>query len=238
MVTDYVTPITTTSERLLFAIETKNEKAVAAALDKLMKNDPTVRRTVIKGRVIWEYIAEEEVKSPEISLSVPSLIPGKEEKKDDESEQAGHFLPHGAVTVAHGELMMASNLDFLLKVLDPIEKGKALADDKAFEQVWKLSETKLGLPKQCLRTFSWTAEEFRPTYELIQKDKMPQSETLLGRTLNTFLTGGKKGVPRQQKIQGKNLPPYDKVSPSLGPATMAGMAEDDGWFIKGVSLKK
>ena len=37
-------PITTSSERLLFAIETKDEKAVAAALEKCMKNDPTVKR--------------------------------------------------------------------------------------------------------------------------------------------------------------------------------------------------
>ena len=41
MLTDYQLPITTTSERLLFAIEVKNAKAVAAAIEKLFKNDPT-----------------------------------------------------------------------------------------------------------------------------------------------------------------------------------------------------
>ena len=44
VLTDYQLPITTTSERLLFAIETKDPKAVAAAIEKLMKNDPTVKR--------------------------------------------------------------------------------------------------------------------------------------------------------------------------------------------------
>ena len=48
VLTDYQLPITTTSERLLFAIEAKDPKAVAAAIEKLMKNDPTVKRT--RGR--------------------------------------------------------------------------------------------------------------------------------------------------------------------------------------------
>ena len=43
MLTDYQLPITTTSERLLFAIEVKDPKAVAKAMEKLFKNDPTVK---------------------------------------------------------------------------------------------------------------------------------------------------------------------------------------------------
>ena len=48
MLTDYQLPITTTSERLLFAIEAKNAKAVAAAIEKLFKNDPTVKRREVE----------------------------------------------------------------------------------------------------------------------------------------------------------------------------------------------
>ena len=39
MLTDYQLPITTTSERLLFAIEVKDAKAVAEAIEKLFKGD-------------------------------------------------------------------------------------------------------------------------------------------------------------------------------------------------------
>ena len=44
VLTDYQLPITTTSERLLFVIEVVNPKPVAAALEKLIKTDPSVRR--------------------------------------------------------------------------------------------------------------------------------------------------------------------------------------------------
>ena len=59
MLTDYQLPITTTSERLLFAIEATNPKAVAAAIEKLMKNDPTAKRRDVNGQVIWEIVEDE-----------------------------------------------------------------------------------------------------------------------------------------------------------------------------------
>ena len=71
MITDYQLPITTSSERLLFAIETKDEKAVAKAMEKSMKNDPTVKRRVVGGRVMWEIVEEEQPKVPSISLGNP-----------------------------------------------------------------------------------------------------------------------------------------------------------------------
>ena len=62
VLTDYQLPITTTSERLLFAIEANNPKAVAAAIEKLLKNDPTAKRRDENGHVIWEFVEDE---SPE-----------------------------------------------------------------------------------------------------------------------------------------------------------------------------
>ena len=49
ILTDYRLPITTTSQRTLYAIEAKNAKAVAAGIDKLFGNDPTYRSREIDG---------------------------------------------------------------------------------------------------------------------------------------------------------------------------------------------
>ena len=70
MLTDYQLPITTSSERLLFAIEAKDEKAVATAIEKCVKNDSAVQRRVIDGRVIWEIVEKEQPKVPSISISL------------------------------------------------------------------------------------------------------------------------------------------------------------------------
>lgn len=244
MISDYKLPITTTSERLLWAIEAKDEKAVAKAIEKSMKNDPTAKKRVVDGHVVWEIVEEEQPKVPSISLDVPSLTPKKETKKapkdptEEEEEKEAHFLPHGAITVANGQLLVASHIDFLLKILKPVEEANMLRNNAEFQKVWETVDKKLGLKGQCVREFSFTDEEFRPTYELIRQGKMPESESLLGRALNTISGAAKKGTMRQQRISGKNLPEYDVVRRSLGPGAVAVSSETDGWFIKGILTKR
>ena len=72
---------------------------------------------------------------------------------------------------------------------------------------------------------------------MIRQNKMPESESVLGRVLNALM-GNKKGEVREQKIDGSKLPDYDVVRRYLGPAGMVVTSESDGWFIKGVALTK
>ena len=67
---------------------------------------------------------------------------------------------------------------------------------------------------------------------------MPESESMLGRLLNQLFGEGKKGQPRQQKLDGSQLPEYDTVRRYLGPAGLQATAEKDGWFIKGFTISK
>ncbi len=240
LMTDYLLPITTSSERLLIAIETKDEKAVAKAVEKCLKNDPTVRRKVIDGHIIWELIEEAPPAVPSISLGeIPSLGkkeegPAPGEEGEGESKEP-HFLPHRAVTVAHGQLLIASHLDFLLKVLKPIPKGDSLAESPEYKGL-DAAVRQFGMTKRCAGEFSRVDQVVRPTYELIRQGKMPESESILGRALNTLSGAGKKGVPRLQQINGKNLPDYKVVAPTLGLGGMGAVSEPEGWFIKGFLL--
>jgi len=246
MVTDYQTPITTSSERLLFAIEVKDSKAVAAALDKLFKNDPTVRRRDLKGRIVWEFVEDETPAptAPDISFGdVPAVAPPshplRKKKKDgeEEEEERKRLLPHAAVTVWQGNLMIASHKDFLMKVIAQAAAPKLLKDAADYRLV-QTEIAKFDPKKKCFRFFSRTDEEYRPTYELIRKNKMPESESMFARLLNAIFGEGKKGAPRTQRIDGSQLPDYDMVRPYLGPAGMQITSEPKGWYLKGVTLTK
>lgn len=141
-------------------------------------------------------------------------------------------MPHAAATVIEGNLFVASHLDFLLKVLrskDPLGK------DVDYQLV---SETinQMNPQEKCARIFSRTDEEYRPTYELVRQNKMPESESLLGQLLNMLFGEGKKGAVRHQKIDGSKLPDYEVVRHYLNPAGMQVTAEKDGWFLKGFTL--
>jgi hypothetical protein len=239
LVTDYQMPITTTSERILVGIQVKEgkEKDVARAIEKSMKGDPSAQQREENGLVIWEIVEQDaaDLAPPEVEGlgDEPSLNTTK--KKIINREE--RLFPHAAITVVHGNLFVASHLDFLQKILKSHESRDLLRNDAEYRLV---SETIDNMqPKEkCAHVFSRTAEEYHPTYELIHQNKMPESESMLGRILNQLFGEGKKGQPRHQKLDGSQLPEYDTVRHYLNPAGLQATAEKDGWFIKGFTINK
>ena len=248
-------PITTTSERILIAVELKKdgEKPVADAVMKFYKNDKDMRRRKFEGHVIWESIPPEKGKSgipdlkvseiPEIELDYGGAKKPVRPARAPKGEDA--LFPNVAVTAAHGHLLVASHYDFLIKVLGKeearVKSGDTLADSIEYQQVTKALD-QFKAKSKCARSFAKTDEQFRATYELIRQNKMPESETMLGRILNTVIGTGKKGVRRKQEIDGSKLPDYDFVRRHLGPGGFQAVTEEKGdfrgWFLKGFILPK
>ena len=176
LLSDYQLPITIHSERLLYAVETKDEKAVAKAMAKWMGNDPTVKRRVWKPAgqeksfVIWEAV-EDETEMPTISLeAIPSLNPNENQTKRILGRQPPGgananqpVLPHAAVTVAFGQLLIASHIDFLKKILVPPAKQRDLLVKDIDYNIVQKSLDALGLPQRFVRSFSRTDEDTVPT---------------------------------------------------------------------------
>jgi len=234
VITDYELPITTASERLLIAVKTKDAKAVAKALEKTMKNDEEIRRRVFERHVIWEVIPKEKVEVQKVELEAPPLGTEPEEEED---EQKASLLPNAAVTVAQGWLMIASHYDFLIKVLRPVDERLALERSIDYLIV-EDAINRSGPGDTCLRGFSRTDEEYRPTYELMRQGKMPESETILGRILNAILVPDQKGAVRKSQIDASKAPDFEFVRHHLGRAGLSATSEDDGWFLKGFTLGK
>lgn len=237
VLTDYQTPITTTSERLLFAVEAKDEKAVALAISKMFKNDKEMRQRKFDKYVIWESVPEEKAPVPEISLDIPLLQPEQPGRAPEPQGREKTLLPNAALTVANGQLLIASHYDFLTKILKQVDERETLAKSIEFQIIQK-TFAKFGVPQKAAQNFGRTDEQVRPTYELIRQGKMPESETMLGRLLNTLFGAGRKGVIRKQEIDGKAMPDYEFVRRFLGPAGMHAISEPDGWFLKGFLLPK
>lgn len=250
ILTDYELPITPTSERLLVAIESSNPKALADAIKKIMEVDPTVQphQKIIRSAdgtqaekiIVWEMVEEElpDGRPARVGIGgIPSLSPGDDD--DDEEAEAERLLPHAAIAVVHGHLFVASHLDFLLKVIELANARGTLKRSPDFRVIdATLAGFDLGTAEPFARTFNRSDENARATYELIRQGKMPKSEAILGRLLNAILSGGQSGTDRSQRIDGKNLPPFDTVRRYMGPAGMVVGVEPGGWFFKGILLNK
>lgn len=233
IVSAYQLPITTTSERMLIAINVKDEKAAAQGLDKMFQYEERFRKREYKGHTIWEGLPEEKPKVPKVELGG---IPGV--KGEEVAEEASEPLfPNASLTVDRGYLLIASHYDYLTQILDLEDERESIKRNPAFLEVMEAIE-KAGGKTACWRFFSMTDEEYRASYELIRQGKMPESETMLGRLLNAILAPPEKGVTRKQRIDGSKLPDYEIVRRHLGPAGFFAVSEDQGWFLKGFTLPK
>ncbi|MHB9046492.1 MAG: hypothetical protein ACYC35_11170 [Pirellulales bacterium] len=235
ILTDYVQPITTASERKLYAVETTNEKALAAAVNRALEGDPTAHKRQFEGHVIWEIIEEDQA-LPTVQVDHPGFTSIEGARAAAEPPAVGG-LPNSAVAVAYGQLMVATHVDFLKKILAKRAAAESLgasADYRLVDQ--DIQKQQPG--QTCARLFLRTDEQYRATYELIRAGKMPESETTFGRILNSMLGDGKEGVVRKQRIDGRKLPDFKVVARYLGPAGMHVTSEASGWFLVGFTLPK
>lgn len=255
-ITDYARPITPSSELRLFATEIRDQKKVAAAVERLMKNDEAIERipktgTFGKGKhVIWR-VPEDEPADDVPSLKVENVPDGPkaEDQKADKplpGQEGGRLLANSYICVAHGYLLVGSSLDLLKKALRDEDQRKPLAEDPAYQQVEKLIAaecSRRGWTKISYRRFSRTDEEFESTYELTRQGKMPESESMLGQLLSSG-RGDSKDDRREQRIDGSKMPPYNQVRGYFAPSGWVGRTETkvdhsfEGWFMVNFTQRK
>jgi hypothetical protein len=228
---------------MVIAIESTNPVALAKAIEKTMKADPDTRQVTLGKYTVWE-IVQADMDLPNLDID-SGFDPTGGANAFDPTGGAGRGvedeprrkLPNSAVTVARGQLLVASHIDFLEKVLTDFESHETLATSVDYTRVMDEMKTLFGDTRSA-RFFSRTEEEYRPTYELIRAGKMPESESVLGKLLNVLFGEGKEGEVRTQKIDGSQLPDFEMVRRYFGPAGIEVVTEVDGWFVLGVTLSK
>lgn len=235
VLSDYRLPITPESERMLVAVELTDPEAVEASINRAFKNDPdAIPRRDHKGpQIIWELVAPE---NKERRRPMGAGGAGRFDRRKDDKKRERQ-VPNSAVTVAHGHLMVATHVDFIVDMLEKGGVGNSLKDSVDYQTTMKAVE-KLGAGEDSFRFFSRTDEEWRPTYELIRSGRMPESKTLVGQLLNRVLGSGEEGVVRKQEIDPAKMPEFEVARRYLGPAGMFVRSEDDGWYISGCVLAK
>jgi len=245
IISDHTMPIDVDSERLVIAIETHDPDLVAKTVAKSMSTDPDMRKVEFNGHVIWELIDRSDA-IPKLEIETPGLISAHADSEAD-SEARGRrgrlrdreekLLPHSAVTIAHGHLLVASHRDFLERVLATSGDGGTLAETGDFCVVTE-ELARLFPGETALRSFGRGDETIRPAYEMLRRGEMPKSKSLMGQLLNVALGDGKEGSVREQRIDGSTLPEFDVIQRYLGAAGVGMETVPEGWYIAGVALPR
>ncbi len=243
VISDYQSPIDTDSERLVIAIEATDPDKVAATVAKSMATDPDMQKIESNGHVIWEMI-DRSMAIPKLEIETPGGAVAHADHEDDAHrrraklrEREEKLLPHSAVTVAHGHLLIASHRDFLERVLAKSGSVESLASAADYAGV--TAEIRRLFPSHsAMRSFGRADESIRPAYEMLRQGAMPKSKSVMGQLLNAVLGEGKPGTVRAQKIDGSLLPDFEAVRRYFGPFGLGMESVADGWYFAGVSLPR
>jgi hypothetical protein len=243
VLSDYVTPIGIDSERLVIAIEAVDPERVAATVAKSMSTDPDMQRIESNGAVIWELI-DRSMEIPKLEIETPGGVIAHADHEDEAHHRRGRLrereeklLPHSAVTVAHGHLLIASHRDFLERVLSASEGSETLASMPDCASVG-VELRKLFPAGIALQSFGRTDESIRPAYEMLKQGSMPKSKSVMGQLLNGLLGDGKPGSVRAQKIDGSSLPDFELIRRYFGASGIGMETIDDGWFLRGIAMPR
>lgn len=238
MMTDYTLPIAPDCERYLFVVEVKNPDLLRSPIDKLMENDGAVRREA-NGIAYWEIVPEgETLTGADLDDGLMSIEPIDDAPSDAPAEK--RIIRRAAVCLNGEHLIVASDVEFLRKVLFGIDPQESLSQSPDYQEAMRHIGL-LSSDERCSWSFFRTDESIRPSYELIRQGLMPQAQTFFGRFLNELLTtkeDEEKGVIRKQRIDGSRLPSFELARRYFGPSARSIRTDDDGWFITGVVLSK
>jgi len=257
----YEKPITAKSESLVVAVELKDDKesAMRAGVEKLFGTDAEWEFTPHKTYKIWHRKPVEEgtgwdpggfFDDPDI----PPLFPVNDVPREASTVQVKQAaapaaggdddppptFPDGGVVVAKGCLLLSTNRDYLKMILDRLDApgGATIKDAEEYKSVekvfagWGLTEK-----PHFFQFFARTQETMLPTYEMLRKNQMAESQAVLPRLLNGVLSSEGDGV-RRQLFDGSSLPEFERVRQYFGRVGVYGISEEGGYFIKGFALEK
>jgi len=243
LLSDYATPIGPESERLVIAIEAADPAKVAATVAKSMATDPDMQKIESGGHVIWEMI-DRSSSIPKLEVETPGGDVAHADNEDDAHRRRGRLrdreeklLPHSAVTVAKGHLLIASHRDLLERVLASSGSVESLASTPDYQAV--SAETRKLFPSSmAMRSFGRAEDSIRPAYEMLRQGSMPKSKSLMGQLLNAAFGDGKEGSVRSQKIDGSTLPDFELVRRYFGTFGLGTETVADGWYMAGFALPR
>ncbi len=243
LLSDYATPIGPESERLVIAIEATDPAKVAATVSKSMATDPDMQKIESGEHVIWEMI-DRSSSIPKLEVETPGGDVAHADHEDDAHRRRSRLrdreeklLPHSAVTVAKGHLLIASHRDLLERVLASSGPVESLVSTPDYQAV--TAETKKLFPSDiALRSFGRTEESIRPAYEMLRQGAMPKSKSMMGQLLNLAFGDGKEGSVRSQKIDGSTLPDFELIRRYFGTYGLGSETVADGWYMAGFALPR
>ncbi|MBL8828260.1 MAG: hypothetical protein JNM18_14865 [Planctomycetaceae bacterium] len=224
VLTDNTQPVGPHSQRRMFAVQAKDPTALAAAVDRLMRNDKSVKTHEVQGMRVYEIVPEAPDDLPDVNVNNLSSKKPKAEPP-----------PHGGVAVAHGWLIVSSHWDFVRQVIERPNAATPLATHSDYLAVTKALKQLLPSVPTSIEGFTDDNEVYLTTYEMFRQGRLSESSVPLAKALNGLLNDPEQGKTWKQ-LDGTKLPEFGAIRKYLGIGGGNLTSEPTGWFHLGFSI--
>ncbi len=205
--------VSTSSEHTLVAIKAKDEAKVAAAVRKLLIDDPTAKREVVPpSSELWR-------------LGGGKPIGGK---------GAGIQFKSSGIIVLDGYLIMSSNVDGIKRLIESMNAKKPPLAQSADYLDAKHKFGPAANMTGIVRVYFSMSRDMRTSYELLRQGKIESAESIYGQLLAPIIAADRKSGAA---YDFSKLPDFEKLRPLLGVAFAHGIETDKGWKVRGIISK-
>lgn len=238
LLTDNTQPISIDSERLLVAIELKNEALIASAVRKAMEVEPDVQKVEsVPGVDIWKV-----QRNSGSSAAEQDFFDDFDFPETDEDDQKPLLDTWAIATLPASKgskvpyLVFASHVDLLVDVAKRIRSG---AGDglNASPEIQSLLKTtqQAGADQVSIRRIVRLRESLRTKYELQRRGELKENDSVLASLIRRiFKPTDEKEIERPNSAK---WPPYSEVESFFRNAASFVETTDDGWNLNGFLLR-
>lgn len=207
-----------TREGRIIAIETKDDRKVAAAIDRLFRDDPGAVAVSLANieYPLWK-------------------IGGSEGESEDVDERDTQTLRSSGVIVHRGQLLIATEFESLRNLLTRKKNAPRLADASDWKRI-AVELDKLGTDGASLMAFSRLASDLRRGYEQLRLGKAEDTDSLYPRLIVALLSAGGGSGAKNTPIDYSKLPAFERIRRHLGTVGTVGRTHPDGWTVEGLLL--
>lgn len=237
LLTDNTEPITIDSERLLVAIEVRNEDAIRNAVRKAMEVEPDVSRVEsVDGVDIWKVQRGGE--SEDINEEFFNDF-GITEPEGEDQQPLLDTWAIAMVGKADGStmsyLIFASHVDFLVDVAERIRSGAGDGLNQLPEIKSLLETTKqVGADQIAIHRIVRLRESLRTKYELQRRGELKDSDSVLASLVRRI--ANTKDEPEIERPNVAKWPAFEQIQDFFRNASSFVETTPEGWNLNAFLL--
>lgn len=216
------------SRRNLIALKVNNAEAMSKVLDRAMENEPHAEQVEFGGHEIWKVAHRDD---DEFDLTDDFGDFEEDSQSDQDAAQPEPWLSNWAITVYGDYLMFASHVEVIQDAITQANSGdeSPLVTEPDYQRITAAIAEHFGEEEGSAWKIVRNNLAYRVQYELFREGKLQQSQSMLASILDRLLQSDSEMRGKDQKVSGKNLPPFAQIAHFLQPSGMMVRTTDRGW---------